>query len=74
MILVTDSNSRIPVTIQPSGQKAILSGDNTVSCAHCHHPASGFTNNRAVATGIAAHRSIDERRIVAMSEILPAGW
>ena len=29
---------------------------------------------RAVATGIAAHRSIDERRIVAMSEILPAGW
>jgi rod shape-determining protein MreC len=28
VILVTDSNSRIPVTIQPSGQKAILSGDN----------------------------------------------
>lgn len=30
----------------------VLSGDNTVSCAHCHHPASGFTDNRAVATGI----------------------
>lgn len=29
VILVTDSNSRIPVTIQPSGQKALLSGDNT---------------------------------------------
>ncbi len=29
VILLTDSNSRIPVTIQPSGQKAILAGDNT---------------------------------------------
>lgn len=29
---------------------------------------------RAVATGIAAHRSIDERRIVSMAEILPSGW
>ena len=28
VILVTDTNSRIPVTIQPSGQKALLSGDN----------------------------------------------
>lgn len=28
VILVTDTNSRIPVTIQPSGQRAILSGDN----------------------------------------------
>ncbi len=28
VILVTDSNSRIPVTVQPSGQKALLSGDN----------------------------------------------
>lgn len=31
VILLTDSNSRIPVTIQPSGQRAILSGDNTAS-------------------------------------------
>ncbi len=30
VILLTDSNSRIPVTIQPSGQKAILSGTNTL--------------------------------------------
>ncbi len=29
VILLTDSNSRIPVTIQPSGQSAILSGDNS---------------------------------------------
>ncbi|MEO8858359.1 MAG: Gfo/Idh/MocA family oxidoreductase [Burkholderiaceae bacterium] len=29
---------------------------------------------RAVATGLAAHRSIDERRIVAMSDVLPANW
>jgi len=28
VILLTDSSSRIPVTIQPSGQRAILSGDN----------------------------------------------
>lgn len=31
VILLTDSNSRIPVTIQPSGQRAILSGDNTAA-------------------------------------------
>lgn len=29
VILLTDSNSRIPVTIQPSGQRAMLSGDNS---------------------------------------------
>ncbi|MGR3291945.1 MAG: rod shape-determining protein MreC [Paracoccaceae bacterium] len=29
VILLTDSNSRIPVSIQPSGQKAMLFGDNT---------------------------------------------
>lgn len=29
VILVTDTSSRIPVTIQPSGQKALLSGDNS---------------------------------------------
>jgi len=29
VILLTDSNSRIPVIIQPSGQNAILSGTNT---------------------------------------------
>lgn len=29
VILVTDSNSRIPVTVQPGGQKGLLSGDNS---------------------------------------------
>jgi len=31
VILLTDSNSRIPVVVQPSGQKAILSGDNSAA-------------------------------------------
>ena len=30
VILLTDSNSRLPVTIQPSGQIALMSGDNSV--------------------------------------------
>ena len=29
VILVTDSNSRIPVTVQPSGQRGLLSGENS---------------------------------------------
>ncbi len=29
VILLTDSNSRIPITIQPSGQRALLEGDNS---------------------------------------------
>jgi myo-inositol 2-dehydrogenase/D-chiro-inositol 1-dehydrogenase len=29
---------------------------------------------RAVATGLAAHRSIDEGRVVALAEVLPSGW
>lgn len=29
VILLTDSNSRIPVTAQPSGQRGLLSGDNS---------------------------------------------
>ena len=29
VLLLTDSASRVPVTIQPSGQKSILSGDNS---------------------------------------------
>lgn len=30
----------------------VLSGDNTVACASCHHPAHGFTDNRSVSKGI----------------------
>lgn len=29
VILLTDSNSRVPVTVQPSGQRALLAGDNS---------------------------------------------
>ncbi len=29
VVLLTDTSSRVPVTIQPSGQRALLSGDNT---------------------------------------------
>ncbi|MBK5935112.1 rod shape-determining protein MreC [Rhodovulum imhoffii] len=29
VILLTDPNSRVPITIQPSGQRAVLSGDNS---------------------------------------------
>jgi rod shape-determining protein MreC len=29
VILLTDSNSRVPVMVQPSGQKALLAGDNS---------------------------------------------
>lgn len=29
VILLTDANSRVPVTVRPSGQRAILSGDNS---------------------------------------------
>ncbi|MFN3955775.1 MAG: rod shape-determining protein MreC [Pararhodobacter sp.] len=29
VILLTDSNSRVPVLLQPSGQRALLSGDNS---------------------------------------------
>ncbi len=31
VILLTDTSSRIPITIQPSGQKALLAGDNTLA-------------------------------------------
>ncbi len=33
VLLLTDSNSRIPVTIQPSGQQALLLGDNSAAPA-----------------------------------------
>ena len=29
----------------------ILSGDNTMSCAHCHHPDLGFSDNRGLSMG-----------------------
>lgn len=29
----------------------LLSGDDTTSCAHCHHPDLGFSDNRALSMG-----------------------
>lgn len=31
VILLTDTNSRVPVTVQPSGQRAMIVGDNTAA-------------------------------------------
>lgn len=42
VLLLTDTSSRIPVTILPSGQKAILAGDNTLT------PPIDFLEDRAV--------------------------
>ena len=40
VILLTDSSSRIPVAVEPSGQRAILTGDNT------RYPLLDFLENR----------------------------
>lgn len=40
VLLLTDANSRIPATIQPSGQQAIVAGDNTA------RPLIDFLENR----------------------------
>jgi rod shape-determining protein MreC len=42
VLLLTDPTSRIPVTIQPSGQRAMLMGDNTPA------PALGFVDDPSV--------------------------
>ncbi|MEL6641032.1 MAG: rod shape-determining protein MreC [Pseudomonadota bacterium] len=42
VLLLTDTSSRIPITIQPSGQQAILAGDNTLN------PPVEFLENPAV--------------------------
>ncbi|TNC63744.1 rod shape-determining protein MreC [Rubellimicrobium roseum] len=40
VILLTDTSSRIPVTVEPSGQKAILTGDNSL------YPVLDFLEDR----------------------------
>jgi rod shape-determining protein MreC len=42
VILLTDTSSRIPVTVEPSGQKAILTGDNS------YYPLLDFLEDREV--------------------------
>jgi len=53
VILLSDSNSRIPVTIQPSGQRAILSGDNSLlpPLEFIESPESVRPGDRVVSSG-----------------------
>lgn len=53
VILLTDSNSRIPVTILPSGQSALLSGDNTLFplVEFMEHPDLVRAGQRVVSSG-----------------------
>lgn len=53
VILLTDSNSRIPVLVQPSGQKAILSGDNSTlpPLDFLENPDQVRPGDRVVTTG-----------------------
>ena len=53
VILLTDSNSRIPIAVQPSGQKAILSGDNSMlpPLDFLEHPDQVQPGDRVVTTG-----------------------
>lgn len=52
-ILLTDTSSRIPVTIQPSGQKAILAGDNTLNppIEFLENPDTVRPGDRVVSSG-----------------------
>ncbi len=53
VILLTDSSSRIPVVVQPSGQKAVLSGDNSMlpPLDFLEHPDQVQPGDRVVTTG-----------------------
>lgn len=53
VILLTDSNSRIPVTIQPSGQHALVVGDNTAipPLEFLEHPELVRPGDRVVSSG-----------------------
>ncbi|MEY4780529.1 MAG: hypothetical protein RLZZ607_1842 [Pseudomonadota bacterium] len=53
VILLTDSSSRIPVIVQPSDQKAVLSGDNSMlpPLDFLEHPDQIQPGDRVVSTG-----------------------
>jgi rod shape-determining protein MreC len=53
VILLTDSNSRVPVTIQPSGQKALIAGDNSPRppVEFLEHPEQVRPGDRVVSSG-----------------------
>lgn len=53
VILLTDASSRVPVTIQPSGQQALLSGDNTLAppIEFLENPDLVRPGNRVISSG-----------------------
>ncbi len=53
VILLTDSNSRVPVEVQSTGQKAILSGDNTTQppLDFLEHPDQVQPGDQVVTSG-----------------------
>ena len=53
VILLTDSNSRVPVVVQATGQKAILSGDNTTQppLDFMEHPDQVQPGDQVVTSG-----------------------
>jgi rod shape-determining protein MreC len=53
VILLTDSNSSIPVTIQPSGQRALLNGDNSAKplLEFLENPDSVRPGDRVISSG-----------------------
>ena len=53
VILLTDISSRVPVVLQPSGQKAVLSGDNSMlpPLDFLEHPDQVQPGDRVVTTG-----------------------
>lgn len=53
VILLSDSNSRVPVTIQPSGQRAVLAGDNSAVplLDFVEDPAQVRPGDRVVSSG-----------------------
>ncbi|WP_339108041.1 rod shape-determining protein MreC [Thioclava sp. GXIMD4216] len=53
VVLLTDSSSRIPVTLQPSGQRAIMSGDNSPfpPLDFLEHPDRIQAGDRVVSSG-----------------------
>jgi rod shape-determining protein MreC len=53
VLLLTDSSSRIPVVVQPSGLKGILSGDNSMYPAldYLEHPDQLSPGDRVVTAG-----------------------
>jgi len=53
VFLLTDTSSRIPVTIQPSGQKAILGGDNSLNplIEFIENPDTVRPGDRVVSSG-----------------------